>query len=69
MTLTDLGALRHLDRAKWERKIRAALTKTAGDVTAAATELGVHRRTLTRWLAELPDVPRRGAHRPPKQSE
>jgi ActR/RegA family two-component response regulator len=67
MPISYLGALRRVRRAEWERKIRKALESTHGNVGAAAARLGVERRTLTRWLAELPDVPRRPAHRPPSQ--
>jgi ActR/RegA family two-component response regulator len=62
MTPAHLSALRQLDRAKWKKIVTQAMK---GRMTAeAAAYLGVGRRTLARWLAELPDVPRPEAHRP-----
>lgn len=48
--------------------LRAAITTAMrdanGHVPIAAKALGVSRRTLARWLVQLPDVPRapRGFH-------
>jgi len=42
-----------LDRAEWEH-IQHALAACAGNVSAAAKRLGLHRRTLQRKLAKRP---------------
>lgn len=39
-----------------EREIRAALNQANGIVSAAAADLGVARRTLTRILADRPNL-------------
>lgn len=56
---TPLDALRILDPAMWERRIRDALT-VGGDTKAAALILGVSRRTLYRILTDerFLDVPK-----------
>lgn len=59
--LSELGALRVVDAAKWAREIRQAMKRSDGRVPDAARELGVSPRTLFRWLAEdrlLKDVER-----------
>lgn len=52
-----LTALWQTDRrAAKEEHIRPALARARGNVRAAALELGIHYRTLYRWLAEEPDL-------------
>lgn len=55
-----IGALRVVDPAQWEREIRRAMSRAEGRIPDAAFHLGIHRRTLFRWLQEprLADVPR-----------
>lgn len=64
--ITELGALRVVDPKKWESTIRRAMREAEGHTVTAAEILGVSRRQLQRWLAELPDVPRLPPHRPPR---
>jgi len=52
MPVSNLGALRVVDRKKWERVVRAALAAHPGR-TEAAHELGVSTRTLSNWTREL----------------
>ena len=60
-----LAALRTLRPAGWRRVVRSAL-RAAGTVAGAARVLGVDRRSLERWIAEVPalaegiDLPGRG---------
>ena len=44
--------------------ITSAMLEANGHIPIAAKALGVSRRTLARWLVQLPDVPRapRGFH-------
>jgi transcriptional regulator of acetoin/glycerol metabolism len=44
--------------------ITSAMAEAHGHIPIAAKTLGVSRRTLARWLVQLPDVPRapRGFH-------
>jgi ActR/RegA family two-component response regulator len=66
--LTVLGALRLVDPARWEEKIRFAMMKHSGDVYAAAKELEVSGRQLFRIL-ERPlfrDVERKPVGKPAK---
>lgn len=62
--ITVLGALKISNPKEWEAKVRAALEQSDGAVDRAAVLLQVSTRTLTRWLAELKDVKRRGPGRP-----
>jgi ActR/RegA family two-component response regulator len=50
--ITPLGALKIVDPGEWERQIRAAMNHNDGRVREAAADLGVHSRTLWRWLQE-----------------
>jgi hypothetical protein len=58
--LTELGALRRVDPAEWERRIRAAMDRAGLRIDVAAEMLGISRRQLFRWLNDerLSDVPR-----------
>ena len=51
--LRHLVALRLTDPQGWERLVRGALERTL-DTARAAQDLGVSRRTLQRWTAEVP---------------
>jgi ActR/RegA family two-component response regulator len=56
--LSELGALRVVDPVAWETRIRRELASAGGHIATAAKSLGVSVRQLSRWLAELPNVPR-----------
>jgi hypothetical protein len=49
--LTDMAYLVRSDPARARRKLKAALKKSGGDVTQAAFQFGVTRRTFDRWTA------------------
>jgi transcriptional regulator with PAS, ATPase and Fis domain len=62
--ITTMGALRIARPDEWRQKVEKALEEADGAVDKAAELLQVSTRTLTRWLAELPNVDRRGPGRP-----
>lgn len=51
--LTDLGALRRVDPAAFERTIREALEASDRNQVRAAARLGISERQMRRWVAEL----------------
>jgi ActR/RegA family two-component response regulator len=51
-----LTALRVVDAKKWASKIRRAMTAAEGRIPDAAEALGVHERTLYRWLDATDDA-------------
>jgi len=55
-----LSALRIVDRDRWAREIKRAMKAADGRIPDAAEALGVHERSLYRWLDEpdFADVPR-----------
>jgi hypothetical protein len=61
-----LNALRILEPHRWALRVRLAMSESSGHLDPAASELGVSRRTLTRWLRDplLEDVMRAPAGRP-----
>lgn len=68
--ISAVGALRIVDPAKWEATVRREMRKAEGRIPVAAEALGVSVRQLSRWLADLPDVPRAAPGRPwPKKEE
>jgi hypothetical protein len=52
-----MGALRIADPAHFVWLLHGAMSR-CGTVGAAAEELGVSERTLTRWLSDYKEVPR-----------
>jgi DNA-binding NtrC family response regulator len=64
----ELRALRRVLPAEYERRVRAALLATGGNITRAAQRLGIARSTLIRLLAEdrarFADLPRARPGRP-----
>jgi transposase len=59
--MTVVGAERIANPPAWERRVRAAVRKAAGDSYAAAESLGVSIRTYYRYLAEVRKKDERGA--------
>jgi ActR/RegA family two-component response regulator len=57
-----LSALKVVDRERWAREIKRAMKASGGRIPDAAEALGVHERSLYRWLDEpdFEDVPRVG---------
>lgn len=53
----QLSALRLARPAQWHARVRAAITK-AGSVPGGAAILGIHSRTLFRWIASDPTLAR-----------
>src|SRR5574341_2614350 len=51
---TELAALRRLAPEEWRARIRAGLV-AVGTVKGAAKALGLHARTLQRWLRLVPE--------------
>lgn len=49
--VSKIGALRISSPTKWRTAVRKSLKEAKGDLTAAATALGVSRRQLSRWIA------------------
>jgi transcriptional regulator of acetoin/glycerol metabolism len=47
-----LGALKIVQPEKWARELRKAMKAAEGRIPDAAAALGVHERTLYRWLDE-----------------
>lgn len=45
-----LRRLRGVDRAAWVARVREAMRDAGGRIPDAAAALGVHERTLYRWL-------------------
>lgn len=62
--ISRLGALRITDRTRWVREISQTMTAARGNATEAAKALGVSKRQLMRWLAELPEIKRAAPGRP-----
>lgn len=60
----ELTGLRLFDRDAWAKIVARTMKKHGGALDDAAKELEVSWRTLARWLAELPDVPRRAPGKP-----
>lgn len=60
MPLSQMGALKVLDREKWAKKIRSAMSAAGGRIPDAAEAIGVGVRQLFRWLQDedFADVPR-----------
>lgn len=58
--MNAINALRFSDPKKWAAMIRKEMKGSGGRVPFAALGLGVHPRTLWRWLEDplLADVPR-----------
>jgi len=58
--LTQIGALKFVDRVAWKKQIRDAMKSVDGRVPDAAKALGVSDRQLFRWLAEedMTNIPR-----------
>jgi len=52
------SAERVVDPEAFERRCAAALKKSKGNVQEAARELGVSRRTLTRYIEQSPNLRR-----------
>ena len=67
MTITELGALRIARPDEFKARLKKAMREADGAVEDAAEALGVSARTLKRWLADMPDVPRRSEGRPAKK--
>ena len=67
--MTELGALRVVDSAKWARTVKRALKAHGGRTADAAEELGISVRQLFRWLGDplLADVKRLPAGRRPAE--
>lgn len=57
----DLSARMRLFPDQVARLCRLALKEKKGNVTLAAKELGISRRTLYRWIAEYPQIREDGA--------
>lgn len=62
--LSRLGALRVSNPDQWAKEVARAMKAARGNVGNAAESLGVSKRQLMRWLAELPEVPRSTPGRP-----
>lgn len=62
--ITKIGALKIADPVAFELELRRAMTAADGRIPVAAEALAVSVRQLSRWLAELPDVPRAKPGRP-----
>lgn len=52
MPLSQMGALRILNRSAWEKKIRTAMLNAEGRIPDAAVALAVGARQLFRWLED-----------------
>lgn len=52
MPLSQMGALRVLNRSAWEKKIRTAMFNAEGRIPDAAIALAVGARQLFRWLED-----------------
>jgi ActR/RegA family two-component response regulator len=48
----ELSTLRQANPKAAQRRVKDAVRKAGGNLSAAARELGIAKRTLTRWLAE-----------------
>jgi ActR/RegA family two-component response regulator len=55
-----LSALRVVDRERWAKEIKRAMKAAGGRIPDAAEALGIHERSLYRYLDEpdFADVPR-----------
>ena len=64
--MSELGALRILDRVAWVAKVTEAMASTGGNVSQTAEVLGLSRRQMFRLIAEpdFNDVPRAGPGNP-----
>ncbi len=62
--ISETGALKILDPAKWEALVRREMKRADGRIPVAAEALGVSVRQLHRWLSELQGVERAPPGRP-----
>lgn len=61
-----IGGLRIFDASRWEEQVCSAMRAAEGNCERASKALGVSIRTLMRWLAEYPHLPRARKGRPKK---
>lgn len=62
--ISEAGALKILNREKWDALVRREMKRADGRIPVAAEALGISVRQLHRWLAELDSINRAPPGRP-----